>query len=445
MSQRLSVKATAPPEAGQNERAASERTDMLGGLRRSLASRFPQSAVFALFCVFLGASSLITGQQMPDPAQMAGRPLPAPELATGMVTVRLVRERMGNNIPNHPVTLRAGERTLQATTDAQGRAQFGDVPPGTQIVVEAIVEGETLRSQAFAVPSSGGTRVALIAGLEAAAARERAAAEEAARQPARPGVVVFGGETRIILEFQDDNLQVFYLLDIVNSARFPVEIGNPMYIEFPDGATGAGALAGSSPLAMVQGDRLRINGPFPPGTTQVQVGYRYPYSGSSTTLVQRWPTAIEQLFVAAEKVGDLRMASSQFSQQQEAAARGAPFLMATGPRLNAGDTLTISLSGLPHRSTLMRDVGLAVGVLVLAVGLWAGFRRAPDQSDHQEELTKRRERLYGELVTLESQRKQGRVDERRYAARRQSLVAQLERVLGELDRGPVGSREGASA
>src|SRR5262245_47787225 len=220
--------------------------DSANTVATSFGSQLPRFAVFTLVCVLVVWSGVVTGQQMPDPAQMAGRPLPAPELGTGMVSVRLVRERMGNNIANHPVTLRAGERILQATTDAQGRATFGDVPPGTQIIVEASVDGETLRSQAFAVPASGGTRVALIAGLEAAAARERAAAEEAAKQPARPGVVVFGGETRIILEFQDDNLQVFYLLDIVNNARFPVDIGNPMYIEFPDGATGAGAMNGSS-------------------------------------------------------------------------------------------------------------------------------------------------------------------------------------------------------
>jgi hypothetical protein len=398
-----------------------------------------------LALAFAIVASSMSAQQMPDPSQMAGRPLPAPELATGMVSVRLVRERMGNNIANHPVTLRAGERTLNATTDAQGRAQFGDVPAGTQITVEAVVDGETLRSQEFAVPPSGGTRVALIAGLEAAAARERAAAEAAARQPARPGVVVFGGETRIILEFQDDNLQVFYLLDIVNNARSPIDIGNPMYIEFPEGATGAGAMDGSSPLGMVQGDRLRLNGPFPPGTTQVQIGYRYPYSGSTATLVQRWPAAIEQLFVAAERVGDLRIASTQFSQQQEASAGGAPFLMATGPRLNAGDTLTISLSGLPHRSTLMRDVGLGAAAMILGVGLWMAFRGHPDRPDQTAELTKRREKLFADLVTLESQRQQGQVDERRYAARRQSLVAQLERVMGELDRGPSGSGEDVAA
>src|SRR5262245_19601165 len=85
--------------------------------------------------------SISTAQQMPDPSQMAGRTLPAPELTTGTISVRVVRERMGNNIANQPVRLKAGNRTLNSTTDAQGRAAFGDVPVGTSITVETVVDG----------------------------------------------------------------------------------------------------------------------------------------------------------------------------------------------------------------------------------------------------------------------------------------------------------------
>ena len=398
-----------------------------------------------LTLVVLTWAAVAVAQQMPDPSQMAGRPLPAPELATGMVSVRLVRERMGNNITNHPVVLKAAERTLNATTDAQGRAQFGNVPPGTRITVEAVVAGETLRSQEFAVPDRGGVRVALIAGLEAAAARERAEADTAGKLPARPGIVVFGGETRIVLEFQRDDLQVFYLLDLVNSARTPVAIAEPLILELPDGAVGAAALEGSSTLAMVQGDRVRINGPFPPGSTQIQIGYRFPYSGDSAVVSQQWPAAIEQLFVAVEKEGDLRVASPQLTQQQEGRAGGAPFIMATGGRVNAGDTLTLTLTGLPYRCTLLRDVGLAVGLLVLASGFWAALAGGAARSNKLAELTARREKLYAELVALEDQHQGGRIDDRRYAARRQSLMTQLERVLGELDRTPAGGGEGLAA
>ncbi len=273
------------------------------------------------------------------------------------------------------------------------------------------------------------------AGLEAAAARERLEREQAAQQPARQGIVVFGGESRVILEFQDDNLQVFYLLDIVNNARTPIDIGEPLFIVLPEAASGAGALEGSSTLAVVQGDRIRINGPFPPGVTQVQVGYRLPYSGDTTVVSQQWPAAFEQVFVAAEKVGNLQVASPQFQQQREANAGGAPFLMATGGRINAGGSLTLTLTGLPHRNTMVRDVGVAVGVLILVAGFWAALAGPRVRNTRIEELKRRKDKLFADLVALEEDHRHQRVDERRYTSRRQTLVAQLERVMGELDRG----------
>jgi hypothetical protein len=377
-------------------------------------------------------------QQMPDPSQIAGRPLPAPELANGVVSVRVVRERMGNNIANQTVLLKTPDRTLTATTDDQGRAQFTGIVPNTVVSAETVVDGETLTSQSFPVPAQNGVRVALIAGIAAAAARERAAAEEGARQPARPGVVVFGGESRIIVEFQNDNLQVFYLLDIVNAARTPIDTGGPLFVDLPGVATGASTMQGSSALAVLQGNRLRLNSPFPPGTTSVQLGFRVPYRGDTVTLTQTWPAAFEQLFVAAEKIGTMQMSSPQFGQQREADASGTPFLMGTGGRINPGQTLTLTLTGLPHRSTTTRDVGLGLGVLILLGGLWAGIRGTPSSDGHGGELKKRKDKLFADLVSLEEQHRRGRLDQERYLARRETLMGQLERVLGELDRDPAG-------
>ena len=97
------------------------------------------------------------------------------------------------------------------------------------------------------MPPRGGVRVALIAGIAEAAARASARRRKPrAKEPARPGIVIFGGDTRVILEFQDDNLQVFYLLDIVNGARTPIDTGGPLVIELPRAPTGATLMQGSS-------------------------------------------------------------------------------------------------------------------------------------------------------------------------------------------------------
>jgi hypothetical protein len=56
-----------------------------------------------------------------------------------------------------------------------------------------------------------------------------------------------------------------------------------------------------------------------------------------------------------------------------------------------------------------------------------------DAEQQRQELERRKEKLLADLVTLEGQHRQGRVDERRYVSRRQVLMTQLERVMGELD------------
>ena len=59
---------------------------------------------------------------MPDPSAIAGVPLPAPELPNATVSLRVVRERMGNNVAGQEVTLTVGSTPRKATTDEQGRA-----------------------------------------------------------------------------------------------------------------------------------------------------------------------------------------------------------------------------------------------------------------------------------------------------------------------------------
>lgn len=374
-------------------------------------------------------------QQAPDASQMAGLPLPAPELETGTVSVRVVRQRMTNNVTEHPVTLHTPAGPLRSTTDAQGRAVFPGLTPGTRVRAETAVDGETLVSREFPVPASGGVRVALVAGVGASG---RADAGEGRTAEARPGRVVFGGNSRVILEFQQDELQVFYLLDIVNDSGAPVDMGGPIEIQLPERASGAGTLQGSSPQASVQGDRVRITGPFAPGITAVSFGYRYDYRGDTATIVQTWPVPFERLFVAVEKVGALQISSPQFTQQQQVNADGTPFLMAVGGRLDAGQALTLTLTGLPHHSTLMRDVGVAIGFLVLAAGFWGALGARGRTARGATALQRRRDALFGELVALEADRRQGRLDEGRYRARRQALMGQLERVMGELDHGDEG-------
>src|SRR5512138_578705 len=102
---------------------------------------------------------------MPYPSMINVKALPAGELQTGTITVRVVRESIGNNVVGQQVTLTVNGESRKAVTDEQGRAEFKGLPAGTNAVAAADIKGEQLKSDAFVVPSSGGLRVILVAGL----------------------------------------------------------------------------------------------------------------------------------------------------------------------------------------------------------------------------------------------------------------------------------------
>jgi hypothetical protein len=370
---------------------------------------------------------------MPDPSQIAGRALPAPELPDGTVSVRLVRESIGNNITGHDITVTAGSTTRTAKTDESGRAQLTGLAAGSTATAEATVDGERLTSQPFEVPATGGIRVILIAGLEQAKARRQKEEDAAAKAPPVKGTVVFGGESRLVFEFQNDSLRVFYLLDIVNTARARVDTGGPLILDLPRGAGGARVMEGSFPGATAQGDRVTIVGPFPSGTSSMQIGFTLLYSGNALTIAQKFPATMPQVTVVAEKVGSLHLASPHFTNHGDVKANdGTPFILASGGALPAGNELTIQLTDLPQQQTWPRNVALALAAAIAGLGVWLA-RGTAKHGDERRRLVAHRDSLYGQLVKLEEQHAAGRVDGETYDRRRQQLLADLERVYGELD------------
>lgn len=399
----------------------------------------PSAFCLLPFALCLAASAASGQVNMPDPSAIAGVPLPAPELPNATVSIRVVRERMGNNVAQQEVTLNVGSTPRTATTDDQGRAQFSGIPPGTIVQATTTVDGETLTSQQFSVPAAGGVRVALIAGIATAAAREKAAAEAAAREPARPGVVEIGPESRVVIEFQDDVLTVFYLLEIENNARTPIDTGGPLLIELPTGAAGASVLQGSSPNVSVRGDMLTITGPFPPGKTVAQVGFTLPQAGESIAIRQKWPAAMAQLFVGVEKIGAVQVSSPQLTDMRDMTTeQGAVFIMGTGGRLNAGEELVINLSGVPAHSRTLRNVALAVAALIFAAGAWFALTPAKAHAAQDQKLRARREKLMNDVVALERKRRQKPLSPAE-DAKLQKATAELERLTAELDRGEASA------
>lgn len=398
--------------------------------------------VAACVLALLVARPALAQVAMPDAGQMSGIPLPAGELPDGTISVRVVRERMGNNIAGQSVSVTGSGQTKTGTTDDQGRAEFTGFPAGSTVVAATTVDGEMLVSQELPVPARGGVRVALVAGASAAAAKERAAAEAAAKEPPRQGVVVFGGQSRVIFEFQNDVLTVFYLLDIVNNARTPIDPGAPLDIRLPDGAQSPTLMEGSTTQATARGEVVRVTGPFAPGVTSVQIGFSMPDVGRRYTFRQAWPAAFEQPFVAVEKIGALQMASAQLPTVETVNADGGKvFTLANGPRLASGDVLTVNFTDLPVHDMVPRWIAVGIAFAVIAAFLAWGF--SPARTPARTSLEEERARLMRELVAIEERRHAGK-PKAKDADRRPALVAELERVLAELDEAPGGG-QGAAA
>jgi hypothetical protein len=411
------------------------------------AARVSILGALCTLCV-LFVSAIASAQiAMPDAKEMSGIPRPVSDLPNGAVSVRLIKGDLSNNITNHDVQLRVGDTVQTVKTDESGRAEFRNLPPGTTVKAVADVDGEHLESQEFPVQAQGGVRLMLVATDKEKEKQKQAEASA----PAVEGQVVLTSESRIVMEPREEAVDVYYLLDIANNARAPVNPKIPFVFEMPKGATGTTILQGSSPNASVAGTTVTVAGPFPPGRTFVQVAASMSTSGGTLDLTQAFPAMLEQVSVLVKKTSaDMKLTSPILQRQQDMPAEGETLIVGVGGAVQAGQPIALTVSGLPHRSQAPERITLGLALAIVLIGLWA-VTRGEDPAERTAErrrLIARREKLFQDLVKLEHDHRRGRIDATRYAARREELVASLEHIYGALDTddaASAGDRPGAVA
>jgi hypothetical protein len=307
--------------------------------------------------------------QMPDPKAMSGSVLAVSDIPAGTVTARVIRGGFDQNIAGQIVEFTIDGVTRRATTDAQGRATVSGLKPGAKLRAVAVVAGERLESQQAVIGTSG-LRIILVATDPAAEARKKEDLALAAAPPVK-GMVVLGADSRIVAQFSDDRLHLFYFLDVVNGARTPVDIGGPLVLELPRSARGAAIMDGSTKQATASGSHVIVTGPFAPGITPVQVAYQLPHSGPSVRLEQRWPAALQATTVIVTKVWNMDAMSPQFQSKENRTQDGQAFILGLGPAIAAGQSLVVDITGLPHQPRWPRFLALSLAGVILAVGTWA--------------------------------------------------------------------------
>ena len=338
---------------------------------------------------------------------MSGVPLPVNDVAPGTVTVRVIRGSLANVVPGQDVELQVGGASRTAKTNDAGRAEFNGLTPGTRVKATTVVDGERLESQQFDVPATGGIRLMLVGRRP----RRRAAAPAAAPRLLRRRRRCAGGvraacrsATRraSCSRWATKRSPGFYILQIVNATGTPVQPAEVFTLDLPEGAQGASMMQGSSPQASVAGAKVVVAGPFAPGQTQAQVAFTLPYTAGELTVVQRMPVALAQVTLLVEKVGAMQLESPQVSQHREIKAENDMYILGQGPGINAGDALTFTVSGLPHRPLWPRNLALALAALDRsAPAIWASARpgrAAAAESARRQKLSAKRDRLFADLA-----------------------------------------------
>jgi hypothetical protein len=301
--------------------------------------------------------------------------LPSPDVPVGTVTVRVIRGSLANNVVGQTVDVTVDGSKRSLTTDANGRVQVSGLKPGTQVKAVAVVDGERVESKDFAIGSTG-IRVMLVA-TDPNAPVSAPPAASAAAGPATRGTVVFGPESRIVAEMAEDRLNVYYLMDILNSGTAPVDIGGPLTLDLPREARAASLLSDSSKQATVNGARVIVLGPFAPGPTHVRVGFELPTTGGVAHISSTLPVTLPQLIVIVAQTGGLDLVSPQLSAKREVTDEGQRILVGTGPSLQQGQTLQVDITGVPHAALWPRYLALALAGSIMITGIWAAATAKP--------------------------------------------------------------------
>jgi hypothetical protein len=330
-------------------------------------SRERSAFVFALAALVVGLQIFVTARQM-DLSQASGVPLPAADLPAGTVSVRVVRGSFANNLANETVTFTVNGQDRTMTTDAGGRVQVADLPKGARVRAAVTIDGARIQSQEITIADSG-IRFVLVAGVAGAPAAP------AALPGAAPvaGTVSLGGDSRIVIDFAEERLNVYYVVQVLNGGGAPVDVGGPLVFELPQGARGATVMEGSTANATANGPRVTVTGPFAPGRTDVNIAFELPYSGNAARLEQVWPADAAPFTILAVKTGNMDLSSPQITGKENTSQQGQSLVAGMTVAVKKDGLFAADITGLPAHAVWPRNLAFGTAGLIALLGLWAAF------------------------------------------------------------------------
>ena len=191
----------------------------------------------------------------------------------------------------------------------------------------------------------------------------------AARRPRRPspGRSSSAPQSRIVMQPREEAVDVFYLLDIANSAQRAGEPAGAVRVRHAAGAAWRGIMQGSSPQASVNGAARHRAGAVRAGqhlrAGRVRAAGRERRASTSRS-GSRPRSSISRS--SSRKSGDTTLRSPQLKEQRELPADGEMFIAATGGAVAAGQPIELDVGGVPHHSPAPRRIALALALAIVA-------------------------------------------------------------------------------
>lgn len=178
--------------------------------------------------------------------------------------------------------------------------------------------------------------------------------------------------------------------------------------------------------------------PVPPnaGTYQILVSYTLPYTDRLTFEQRlRYPTAGFNILLPD---GGPSLSGPSISEQGTRDVQGAQYRVYASGALEAGDSLTLTISGKPAlassqpltfnlRNALIGGLSVLLA-LAIAAFFWAQRRELAAPPPHEPASA---DELLNELATLDDEFAAGKIDEAVYASRREALKRQLRQTLSQ--------------
>lgn len=337
-------------------------------------------------------------------------------LAAGTLEVRVLDED-DKPLAGLEVTLAHGQKggaaanEQQAKTDADGRARWDGLAVSADdgFVATVARDGFVSRSQPFTLQSDHGSLLGL----------------RALRATRDTKALAFDKRSHLILEVKDDAVEVVENLVLENSATSPFDPGTDGFrVPLPKGAEGAQTLPnGPHELTIETGSGGGVavwHGGLPPGTSQLSFAFMLPVKNGAVTIEQVVPATLDPLQLVTDRFDGMDVVGEGLTKEEREMG-GRQFWVVRGPVIQAGKPFSLTLTGLPSRSVLGRDLVLAIALALLVWGVAAGWN-ARGGLPSRAKLERHRDRLLDELATMAP-----------HERAREPIVGQLEKIYRELD------------